>query len=300
MSIRLNSNSTNQTTSVANQMEKIHKKHESSSFWILFIIIGSLVVGMVSIYSDVKDLQRRSITMTNSITNDQQFVANVLGKLDQISTSLSSIKENQERIEKVQTELQNKIQEVTKDNTTSDQNLIELKAHVETVADLKEYGFTIDTDLGMYTNLTEQDMNDIIDWFNTKTDGGTPFKDNGYIFIRASEETGLSPLYIFAHASLESAYGKSALAKEKGNYFGIGAWDCDPYNKAHTMGSTMEEGIVNGAKWIADRYYNQGYTTLRKMKERGYATDPNWENQIASIANRAINQLKLQKEGMVF
>ena len=168
--------------------------------------------------------------------------------------------------------------------------------HANTVAFLKSNQYSIDTDLGDYVALTIQDMDDIINWFNKHINGGTPFQGKGYIFIKASQATGLSPIYIFAHACLESGYGNSALAMDKHNYFGIGAWDIDPYNLANTMGNYMEEGIVNGAKWIKTHYYAQGCTTLRQMKAHGYATDPDWEHKIVSIANRAINQLKWEDE----
>lgn len=301
MGIQLNNNSTNQTKSNELQMKKAKSKNP------LFILVVCLLISVavisafvVSTKSDIKELQRRNEIMSQNINENQDFNNVVLNKLDEISNSLNDIKERQNQIEKAQTELQDKLQEVTKDNNQkADLVDVAYKEHNTTITYLKDNGFTIDTDLGQYTNLTEKDMNDIIDWFDTKVDGGTPFKGNGYVFVKASQKTGLSPLYIFAHASLESGYGKSKLAQDKSNYFGIGAWDSDPYNLAHTMGNTLESGIVNGANWIANRYYKAGYTTLRKMKERGYATDPNWENQIVSIANRAIVQLKLQKEGAI-
>ena len=94
--------------------------------------------------------------------------------------------------------------------------------------------------------------------------GTSPFQGQGNIFIEASKESGLDPIYIFAHASWESDYGRSYLARDRGNYFGINAIDANP-NAAHHMGNTVYDGIVNGAVWISRNYYQEGQTSLNSM-----------------------------------
>lgn len=158
------------------------------------------------------------------------------------------------------------------------------------IDNMKAKGLTADTDLAANTAITTSDMNKIIDNYSSHVAGGTKFKGHGDIFIKASKETGLNPVYIFAHAAIESGFGNSTIANDRHNYFGINAVDSDP-DKAHNMGSSMEEGIINGAKWIKSTYYDKGYTTLNAMKNGGYATDPNWIAKITAVANNSITYL---------
>ena len=57
------------------------------------------------------------------------------------------------------------------------------------------------------------------------------------------------------------------------------------------MGDSVEEGIIEGAKWIKANYYDNGYTTLGAMKRANYATDPNWPYNITNIMNQSLNAL---------
>ena len=138
-------------------------------------------------------------------------------------------------------------------------------------------------------HITEEELTYIIDQFD-KITGGTPFKGNAHIFMEASELSGLSPLYLFAHASLETGYGKSNLAVSKGNYFGIGAYDSNP-SHAYRMGDTMRDGIVNGAIWIRENFYDNEQTTLHDMihkyENHYYASSGDtWINDILWIMNK--------------
>lgn len=116
-----------------------------------------------------------------------------------------------------------------------------------------------------------------------------PFVGQGAVFIEAEKQSGLDARYILAHAALESAWGKSNIAKRYNNYFGIGAFDNDPDNARNFSNSGLASGIINGAKWIANNYYRSSYrqTTLDKMRHNNgvhqYATDPNWHTKIAKL-----------------
>ncbi|KWZ93375.1 mannosyl-glycoprotein endo-beta-N-acetylglucosaminidase, partial [Anaerococcus hydrogenalis] len=125
-------------------------------------------------------------------------------------------------------------------------------------------------------------------WIRAKAPG-SPFNGQGNVFMEAQKQSGLDARYILAHAALESAWGRSNIAKRYNNYFGIGAFDNDPNNAKNFSNSGLASGIINGAKWIAKNYYNSSYkqTTLYKMRNNNgvhqYATDPNWHNKIANI-----------------
>lgn len=150
------------------------------------------------------------------------------------------------------------------------------------------------TDLKLTAKYTVEDMNKIINEWDKHVKNGTPFKDQGHVFVKAAEETGLNPIYILAHAAWESGWGNSHIARDKGNYFGINAVDRSSYHSAYSMGSTLEEGIISGAIWIKNNYYNKGKTDLNKMIYGGkaYASDKDkWISGIISIANTSIRML---------
>lgn len=123
-------------------------------------------------------------------------------------------------------------------------------------------------------------------WIDSVAPKDSPMRGMGSMFIQAGEESGLDPRYLVAHSALETGWGSSNLSlkgdKEKGNWFGIGAFDDNPDN-----GFNYGLGLTGGAKWIAENYYNNGQGTLSGMVNdpggHNYATDPDWANKIASI-----------------
>lgn len=141
-------------------------------------------------------------------------------------------------------------------------------------------------DLGF--NLGGLSAGQLNNWIRA-TSPSSPFNGQGNVFIEAQKQSGLDARYILAHAALESAWGRSSIAKRYNNYFGIGAFDNDPNNAKNFSNFGLASGIINGAKWIAKNYYNSSYkqTTLYKMRNNNgvhqYATDPNWHNKIANI-----------------
>lgn len=135
--------------------------------------------------------------------------------------------------------------------------------------------------------ITAQQLNN---WIKAKSPS-SPFNGQGAVFLEAQKQSGLDARIILAHAAHESAWGTSNIAKKLHNYFGINAYDSDPYNgAAKSANAGLKEGIINGAKWIASRYYNSSYkqTTLYKMRWNNgvheYASDTKWDVKIANIA----------------
>lgn len=109
--------------------------------------------------------------------------------------------------------------------------------------------------------VTTEQMNK---WLKEKAPKDSPFQGQGKVFIEASKETGLDPMYIAAHAGLESGWGTSPIARDKHNYFGITAYNANPYDSAKSFDS-LEDGIIAGAKWIKKYYTDEGQDTLDKM-----------------------------------
>lgn len=127
-------------------------------------------------------------------------------------------------------------------------------------------------------------------WLKEKAPKNSPFLGQGKVFIEASKESGLDPMYIAAHAGLESGWGTSQIAREKNNFFGITAYNANPYDSAKSFDS-LEDGIIAGAKWIKKYYTDEGQDTLNKMLygKKAYAqTDDgqpldSWLDGIANI-----------------
>lgn len=153
---------------------------------------------------------------------------------------------------------------------------------VESSRNISYYEIGVYTDLSVMNTITADQMNEIIDYW-----GAYEFMGHGQTFIDASKQSGLDPVYILAHAAIESGWGTSEIAQTKHNYFGIGAFDYDPYNCSYTMGDGLAQGIIEGAIWIADNYYNEGQTSLYTMRYNGgyheYCTSTTWADNIANI-----------------
>ena len=152
---------------------------------------------------------------------------------------------------------------------------------------LKSQGYSQYTDLGAHSTISVEAMNNIIAYYEEHACHSMAFSGHGEAFIEAARITGLNPVYLFAHAACESDFGRSYLARDRHNYFGINAVDTNP-NAAYAMGDGVDQGIIAGAVWIKKNYYDQGYTTLESMHNAGYATSPTWASEIVSIANSAI------------
>ncbi len=165
------------------------------------------------------------------------------------------------------------------------------KEHKDAVTHAKQVGLSTTTDLVTSTvALNTNDMNKIIDKWTEHMDKQSVLKGHGEAFIQASNETGLNPIYILAHAIEESGCGTSYLAVTRCNFFGINAVDSNPGN-AYAMGDNVDEGIINGALWIKKNFYDKGYTTIQSMKDAGYATNNKWGHNIVQIANTSVQYL---------
>lgn len=111
------------------------------------------------------------------------------------------------------------------------------------------------------------------------------FKGEAKSFIKASNETGLDPIFFFALAGIESAWGTNKTHLLLHNPYSIGMYG-DGEHHGRNLGETFGDGIVEGAKFIYENYYKKGQTTLYEMNHvdgHSYCNgDSDWEYQIAS------------------
>lgn len=137
-------------------------------------------------------------------------------------------------------------------------------------------------DLRKPTNYTAEELDKVYSLMNIK---GSRLAGKGAVFKEAEERYQINALYLIAHSALESSWGRSQIAKDKNNFFGIAAYDTTPYDSAKSF-DDVDKGILGAAKWIRENYIDNGRTYLGN-KSSGmnvlYASDPYWGEKIASI-----------------
>ena len=145
------------------------------------------------------------------------------------------------------------------------------------------------------TNYTAADINRL---YSIMGASDSKLAGKGATFKAAEQRYGVNALYLVAHSSLESAWGRSKIAKDKNNFFGITAYDDTPYTSA-TKFDNVDSGIMGAARWINSRYlHSSGYPANGAYlgnKAGGmnvnYATAPYWGESIASIMFSANEKL---------
>ena len=148
-------------------------------------------------------------------------------------------------------------------------------------------GFTIKNRF-LFKNLTEptnynaDELNRVYSMMNIRN---SRLAGKGAIFKEAEKRYGVNALYLMAHSALESAWGRSQIANDKNNFFGIAAYDTSPYDSAKKF-DDVDKGILGATNWIRENYIDRGRNHLGNkatgMNVR-YASDPYWGEKIASI-----------------
>ena len=151
------------------------------------------------------------------------------------------------------------------------------------------------SNLKSISNYTAADINRL---YSIMGASDSKLAGKGATFKAAEQRYGVNALYLVAHSALESAWGRSKIAKDKNNFFGIAAYDDTPYTSA-TKFDNVDSGIMGAARWINERYlHNSGYPANGAYlgnKAGGmnvnYATAPYWGESIASIMFSANEKL---------
>ena len=148
------------------------------------------------------------------------------------------------------------------------------------------------------TNYTYEELDSYLNYLGYKekatsyppNDGESQLINEGESFLQAQEQFGINGGLEFSMALHESGYGRSKIAVEKNNTFGMNATDQNPYGNA-----TQFTSIRNGIFYHAQRYISWGYTdALSDFRYYGphvgnkgsgmnvkYASDPYWGEKIA-------------------
>lgn len=140
-------------------------------------------------------------------------------------------------------------------------------------------------------DISVDQMNNLIDhWLNGRE---SKLSGEGEAFIKASQLTGLDPIFLLALAAQESGWKTSKLHSRKNNPYSIAMYDENP-ECGYILGDEFGSGIVNGAVWIYDHYYCNGQITLYDMiygpQEYSSAKD-DWIGGITDIMERSYNYI---------
>lgn len=195
------------------------------------------------------------------------------------------------------------------------QNLIEYYMNPYNFVD--DYGKYQFLKLTYMEGVTASDLNKILK-------GKGILEGKGQTFLQASKKANINPIYLVAHALLETGNGTSTLAngikvstvngkkvtpKITYNFFGVHAYDDNP-NKCGSEFAyeqkwfTVDDAINGGAKYIGSSYINNKefkQDTLYKMRWNNdtiwhqYATDIGWARKQVSNIKKLIEMCKNAK-----
>ena len=195
---------------------------------------------------------------------------------------------SQEQIDNAEKAEAERLAEIERRKKEIERKTIKASRYVST-SEISEY-----TDLSIMRDIDADQINKVIKFWANRC-GGSTFIGHGQAFIDAAKETGLDPIYILAHAGLESAWGKSQIAVDKHNYFGIGAIDTNPYGGAKVLVDSIDSGIIAGATWIKNNFYNAGQTSLYTMRNNNggheYCTSTTWVYSITELIRTSYSLL---------
>ena len=122
--------------------------------------------------------------------------------------------------------------------------------------------------------------------------------------VEHQEEYGIPASITLAQGLLESGAGRSRLAKEGNNHFGIKChkeWkgkkmlrDDDAPNECFRVYNTAEESFADHSKFLRRTRYQKLFSLpvtdykswARGLRECGYATDPNYAARLITIIER--------------
>ena len=121
----------------------------------------------------------------------------------------------------------------------------------------------------------------------------------GQAFIDASNETGYDPIFLMSLAGIESGWGSSKIHKDLNNPYSIGMYG-DGIHNGFYLGDSFYNGIINGAKYIFENYYEKGQITLYEMNHvEGHsycAGNEKWELMIEDEMKYLHDMLKNRSE----
>lgn len=262
-------------------------KRQNKSIILLLLIINFILLGTLAYSTPIKaeyqdiGTKENYYEPTGEIMSREEMIGSEMDTIEYEVIEGETIVVSRLKAERLE---QLKQEAIERKREEERQAAIMAMKTVESSRAVSASSINIHTDLSVMNTINADDINKIIDYWDSKSSGTIPFKGQGQVFIDASKESGLDPIYILSHASLESGWGAKNMSH---NYFGIGAFDSNPNNGHNYGNSSLRDGIINGAIWISKNYYNNGQTTLYSMRyndgKHEYCTSESWAPDISSI-----------------
>jgi beta-N-acetylglucosaminidase len=147
------------------------------------------------------------------------------------------------------------------------------------------------------TSYTAEQLNNFVKTNKPSTYGSTPLETMGQAFKNVEAKYNVNAMYLLAHAIHESAWGTSALARDKKNLFGLKAYDGTAYESGAsfpTYEACLEELVTEYLIKPNSGYFMESWKANGEVlgnKELGmnvrYASDPYWGQKIAGYMYRA-------------
>lgn len=124
-------------------------------------------------------------------------------------------------------------------------------------------------------------------------------------------QKGYSAIAVLSHAGLESGWGRSRLAREFKNYFGIKGRDVKLQTKEFENGRYVvkEDGFASFRSiidccvtydFIIQRYHTKAFEVrhdpesyFKALQESGYATDPLYSGKLILVMNSILRRLEV-------
>lgn len=255
--------------------------------WVLFLTLAILAVSAPLYLHEQKEREKQRY--------EQQLEKNAL-LLQQIDSMEEIYEERVQELTEAQDEnrkvlkrlnkAQKEVEDVKHRNTELESILFNQRETYQNAVAMRGAGMPVMT----RSNFTARQYERA--WRNL---GACGLKGTGEALVQAEESHGVNSLVLSGIAFLESNGGKSRLAREKNNLFGLGAGGPDPYGSALCF-SSKNECIRYTAGILRHRYLSRGALLYRgnNLTAIGpnYATDPLWAEKVSQhmslIARAAI------------
>ena len=141
----------------------------------------------------------------------------------------------------------------------------------------------VKTNLTQPSNVTEEELNSILD--------NTPLKGTGKDFLEAEKKYGVNAMFMVSVAGVESDYGNTPAKHTKYNFSG----------RKKLGGGFLEfknfpDSIDSFGAYIQRRYTRSGKTTVQKVQQGGYNSNAAWGTRIVNEWNRNVSKIKKYRQ----
>ncbi|NMD42985.1 MAG: hypothetical protein GYA86_06720 [Firmicutes bacterium] len=238
----------------------------------LFFTIAALS-GLLYLYEQNQQQQQRYERLTQQIDDLQTVYEEAVQELTEVHD------ENRELIQDLEDALY-RIETVRQRNTQLESILLNQRQTYRDAVGMRGASMTVLTRSHFTARQYERAWSRL---------GAGGLKGTGEALVRAEETYGVNSLVLAAIALLESGAGKSRLAREKNNLFGLGAGGADPYGSALSF-SSREQCINYAARLLCNRYLSRGSRMYRgedlSAVGPNYAADPEWAEKVSRHMSR--------------